>query len=127
MFASRRLFNAVTKKTTGIYGLPVHPNPRPHLIKIYSDTLKALEQIPEHAVYRQATSAMTTHRLNVVKNTEDITKIEQAIDAGQIEEVVVQAVDELKLVGKMVEWKSWEPLETPAPKDQWNYKYNEHN
>lgn len=22
---------------------------------------------------------------------------------------------------------SWEPLETPAPKDQWTYKYNDHN
>jgi len=22
---------------------------------------------------------------------------------------------------------SWEALETPAPKDQWVYKYNEHN
>lgn len=105
---------------------------------------------------------MTQHRLNVVQGTEDIAKIEETIDAGQIEEVVVQAVDELKIVGKMVEWKayvffcrgkedvrwdgfmvgiltppppfvffstcnSWEPLETPAPKDQWNYKYNEHN
>ncbi|KAG0344354.1 hypothetical protein BG005_001871 [Podila minutissima] len=127
MFATRRLFSAVTKKSTGIYGLPVHPNPRPQLISLYNDTLKALEQIPKHAVYRQATAAMTQHRLNVVQGTEDIAKIEETIDAGQIEEVVVQAVDELKIVGKMVEWKAWEPLETPAPKDQWNYKYNEHN
>ncbi|KAF9191785.1 hypothetical protein BGZ51_000132 [Haplosporangium sp. Z 767] len=127
MFATRRLLSAVTKKTTGLYGLPVHPDPRPHLINIYNDTLKALEKIPEHAAYRQATAAMTNHRLNVVKSTEDISQIEETLDAGQIEEVVIQAVDELKIAGKMLEWKAWEPLETPAPKDQWNYKYNDFN
>ncbi|KAI1315650.1 hypothetical protein EDD11_000543 [Mortierella claussenii] len=127
MFATRRLFSAVPKKTTGLYGLPVHPDPRPHLITIYSDTLKTLEQFPAHAVYRQATAALTNHRLNVVKDTEDISKIEKTLNAGQIEEVVVQAIDELKLASKMLEWKPWEPLETPAPKDQWNYKFNEHN
>ncbi|KAG0197410.1 hypothetical protein BGX28_009104 [Mortierella sp. GBA30] len=127
MFATRRLLNAVTKKTTGIYGLPVHPDPRPQLITLYNDTLKTLEKFPEHAVYRQATAALTNHRLNVVKGTEDIAKIEETIDAGQIEEVVVQAVEELKLAGKMLEWKPWEALETPAPKDQWNYKYNDLN
>ncbi|KAI8599244.1 ETC complex I subunit conserved region-domain-containing protein [Dissophora ornata] len=118
MFATRRLFSAVTKKTTGLYGLPVHPDPRPHLITIYTDTLKTLEKIPTHAVYRQATAALTNHRLDVVKSTEDIAKIEETLDAGQIEE--------LKLAGKMLEWKPWEPLETPAPKDQWNYKFSEH-
>ncbi|KAF9285500.1 hypothetical protein BGZ72_010687 [Mortierella alpina] len=127
MFATRRLLNAVTKKSTGIYGLPVHPDPRPQLITLYNDTLKTLEKFPEHAVYRQATAALTNHRLSVVQGTEDITKIEESIDAGQIEEVVVQAVEELKLAGKMLEWKPWEPLETPAPKDQWNYKYNDFN
>ncbi|KAF9958987.1 ndufa5, NADH-ubiquinone oxidoreductase subunit [Mortierella alpina] len=127
MFATRRLLNAVTKKSTGIYGLPVHPDPRPQLITLYNDTLKTLEKFPEHAVYRQATAALTNHRLSVVEGTEDINKIEESIDAGQIEEVVVQAVEELKLAGKMLEWKPWEPLETPAPKDQWNYKYNDFN
>ncbi|KAF9917114.1 hypothetical protein BX616_001890 [Lobosporangium transversale] len=127
MFATRRLLSAVTKKTTGLYGLPVHPDPRPHLITIYNDTLKTLEKFPDHAVYRQATTALTTHRLNIVQSIEDIAKIEEALDAGQIEEVVVQAVEELKLADKMLEWRPWEPLETPVPKDQWNYKYSEHN
>ncbi|KAG0230620.1 hypothetical protein BGW42_000825 [Actinomortierella wolfii] len=126
MFATRRLFSAVTKKTTGIYGLPVHPDPRPHLISIYKDTLVQLEKIPSHAVYRQATAALTNHRLNVVEANEDIGKIEEQLDCGQIEEIVVQAVEERKLIDKMLEWKPWEPLETPAPKDQWNYTYNEH-
>ncbi|KAK3808714.1 MAG: ETC complex I subunit conserved region-domain-containing protein [Benniella sp.] len=105
MFA-RRLFSTVAKKTTGIYGLPVHPDPRPHLITVYNDTLKTLEKFPTHAVYRQATAALTNHRLSVVQGTEDISKIEETLDAGQIEEVVVQAIDELKLANKMLEWKA---------------------
>jgi NADH dehydrogenase (ubiquinone) 1 alpha subcomplex subunit 5 len=48
---------------------------------------------------------LTNHRLSVVKGTEDIAKIEQTLDAGQIEEVVVQAAEELNLAGKMLEWK----------------------
>jgi NADH dehydrogenase (ubiquinone) 1 alpha subcomplex subunit 5 len=31
----------------------------------------------------------------------------------------VQAEDELKLAGKMKEWKAWEPLAVPAPANQW--------
>jgi len=64
-----------------------------------------LEQIPSHAVYRQATSALTTHRLSVVEDNEDIAKIEKTLDAGQIEEVVVQAAEEFNLAVKMLEWK----------------------
>ena len=31
----------------------------------------------------------------------------------------MQAQEELKLVGKMKEWKAWEPLATPVPPNQW--------
>ncbi|KAI8379514.1 ETC complex I subunit conserved region-domain-containing protein [Radiomyces spectabilis] len=125
MFFSRPLFQAVTKASTGLTGIPVHPNPRPHLIQTYNNTLKALSRLPSHAVYRQATESMTQQRLSIVESTENIDEIEQKIDGGQIEEVILQAEDELKLVGKMEEWKPWEPLETPAPKDQWTYPTRE--
>ena len=45
--------------------------------------------------------------------------IARQINCGQIEELVVQAQEELKLVGKMKEWKAWEPLATPVPPNQW--------
>ena len=41
------------------------------------------------------------------------------IDCGHIEELVLQAQAELGLVGKMKEWKAWEPLATPPPPGQW--------
>jgi len=35
----------------------------------------------------------------------DVTAVEKEIDQGQIEEVLVSAEDEMKLVDKMLEWK----------------------
>jgi NADH dehydrogenase (ubiquinone) 1 alpha subcomplex subunit 5 len=90
-----------------VFGLAVHPNPRPHLIKTYGETLKALTRIPPTAIYRQATEAITQKRLKIVESTTNIQEIENKIDAGQIEEVIWQAEDELKLVGKMEEWKPY--------------------
>ncbi|KAJ1972475.1 hypothetical protein H4R34_005398 [Dimargaris verticillata] len=106
MFVTRSLFQAAQKVTTGIYGFPVHPNPRPVLIDLYKKTLTGLEtKIPAHAVYRQAATAITQHRLKVVEKNSDVSKIEQEIDNGQIEELIWAAEDELKLVDKMAEWK----------------------
>ncbi|KAJ1930174.1 hypothetical protein IWQ60_000499 [Tieghemiomyces parasiticus] len=93
--------------TTGLRGIEVHPNPRPVLLDLYRKTLSDLAtHIPEHAVYRQATTAITQHRLNVVEQTEDVAKIEEALNAGQIEEIIIAAEDELKLIPKMAEWKA---------------------
>ncbi|KAF7724303.1 hypothetical protein EC973_001149 [Apophysomyces ossiformis] len=124
MFFSRPLFQAVAKATTGLTGIPVHPNPRPHLIQTYNNTLKALSRLPASAVYRQATESLTQHRLSIVESTENVDEIESKIGSGQIEEVILQAEDELKLVGKMEEWKPWEALETPIPEGQWKYNSN---
>ncbi|KAJ1930334.1 hypothetical protein IWQ60_000355 [Tieghemiomyces parasiticus] len=93
--------------TTGLRGIEVHPNPRPVLLDLYRKTLSDLAtHIPEHAVYRQAATAITQHRLNVVEQTEDVAKIEEALNAGQIEEIIIAAEDELKLIPKMAEWKA---------------------
>ncbi|RKP25105.1 ETC complex I subunit conserved region-domain-containing protein, partial [Syncephalis pseudoplumigaleata] len=111
--------------TTSLTGISVHPNPRPHLIKVYHETLEALKPIPSTAVYRQAAEALTRQRLGVVERLENVEDIEETLDAGQIEEVIIQAEDELKLVAKMIEWKAWEPLEVPAPEGQWTqYRAN---
>ncbi|KAI9255775.1 ETC complex I subunit conserved region-domain-containing protein [Phascolomyces articulosus] len=122
MFFTRPLLQTAKKATTGLTGIPVHPNPRPHLIQTYSKTLEALSRLPTHAVYRQATESLTQQRLSVVQGNEDVTKIESLINNGQIEELIIQAEDELKLIAKMEEWKPWEQLEVPIPKGQWQYK-----
>ncbi|KAI7869463.1 ETC complex I subunit conserved region-domain-containing protein [Spinellus fusiger] len=124
MLFSRPLFQAVTKVSTGIAGIPVHPHPRPHLIQIYTITLEALARLPPTAVYRQSTEALTQQRLSVVQSTEEVAVIEAQLNAGQIEEVIIQAEEELTLVGNMEQWKPWESLETAIPKGQWDYISN---
>ncbi|KAI8992060.1 ETC complex I subunit conserved region-domain-containing protein [Mycotypha africana] len=122
---TRTLFQAVTKPSTGIAGLKVHRNPRPHLIQTYNSTLEVCSRLPTTAVYRQTTEAITKHRLAVVESTENIEEIETKINVGQIEEIIEQAEDELGLAKKVEEWKPWEPLEVPIPPGQWVYPKKE--
>ncbi|KAJ1963402.1 hypothetical protein GGI12_002071 [Dipsacomyces acuminosporus] len=122
MRITRILFQATQKVTTGIVGVPVNANARPQLIGLYKKTLDELKaKIPENAVYRQAVEALTAHRLQIVEQNDDPVKIEELINAGQIEELIDAAEDEIKLISRMAEWKAWEPLEEPAPPRQWEY------
>lgn len=106
------------RQTTGIFGLAVHPDPRPALISLYSRTLEAAKALPESASYSQAVKAVAQHRLQVVQSTTNAAEIEAKIGAGQVEELIVQAEDELKLMEKMKEWRAWEPIEVPEPPKQ---------
>ncbi|BGP36392.1 hypothetical protein JCM10450v2_000292 [Rhodotorula kratochvilovae] len=114
-----------TKLSTGITGIAVHPEPLSALVDSYKSTLAVLEKIPASAVYRQSAEAITRERLDVVQrlghdgSEGSIEQVEQAIGMGIVEELLLQATDELKLAGKMIEYKAWEDLEeAPAP-GQW--------
>lgn len=88
-------------------GLPVHPNPLPELRSTLESTIQSLSSIPESSVYRQATIAITKHKLCILERASgDVSIVEQEIDQGQIEEVLEAAKDELALAVKMVEWKA---------------------
>lgn len=62
--------------------------------------------MPQSAVYRQATEALTQQRLSIVEATENLATIEQQLAAGQLEEVIEQAEDEEKLAKKMLDWRA---------------------
>jgi len=51
----------------------------------------------------------------------EIPELEKKIGCGQIEEVIMQAENELLLSRKMVEWKPWEPLQTKPAPNQWKW------
>jgi len=143
MFRLTRPLRQVLKRTTGIHGLAVHPDPLPALIKTYESTLSTLSSIPQTSVYRQSVEALVRNKLNIVKNASgDVTAVEQRLNEGQIEEALDIAADELSLVAKMIEWKayenlylisclddekfmtlfySWEPLEEKPEAGQWEY------
>ncbi|KAE8248881.1 hypothetical protein A4X13_0g5437 [Tilletia indica] len=119
-----------TKQTTEIFGIDVHPSPLTDLRETYKRTLSTLNALPEGTVYRQATEALTSHRLSIIENAlsqskvvdEDVIKsVEDKLDLGQIEEVIMQANDEFGLVAKMIDWKASEPLEHPPSASQWKY------
>jgi NADH dehydrogenase (ubiquinone) 1 alpha subcomplex subunit 5 len=108
MFRFTRPLLQVSKISTGIHGLAVHPSPLPELVKTYESTLTALSNIPEHAAYRQGAEALTSKKLKIVQGANgDVAEIEKRLDEGQIEQAIVIAKDELSLVGKMAEWKAY--------------------
>ncbi|KAJ3016544.1 hypothetical protein HKX48_003986 [Thoreauomyces humboldtii] len=112
---------AKLKETTGLFGVPVHPNPRPALIALYQRIIHVAERLPASSALRQSSESLARHRLAVVEKNEDVSVIEREIRAGQIEELIDQAEDELKLIPKMMKLQPWEPLEEPAPPGQWEY------
>ncbi|PSS34289.1 NADH dehydrogenase [ubiquinone] 1 alpha subcomplex subunit 5 like [Actinidia chinensis var. chinensis] len=120
--ASRPLMARV-KETTGIVGLEVVPNAREVLIGLYNKTLKEIQTVPEDEGYRKAVESFTRHRLNVCQEEHDWEAIEKRLGCGQVEELIEEAKDELKLIGKMIEWDPWgvpddyecEVIENDAP------------
>lgn len=120
--AEEVLVKAASGYPTGIAGLYQHPNPRPALIALYNHTLTLLnDKFPQLSVYRQSVEALTKSRLQIVETEEITENIELKIGSGLIEEVVVQANDELNLARQLSELKPWEELEEKPLEDQWVY------
>ncbi|CAH9114852.1 unnamed protein product [Cuscuta epithymum] len=101
------MMTAKVKETTGIVGLEVVPNAREVLINLYRKTLDEIKAVPEDEGYRKAVESFTRHRLSVCLEEEDWESIERRLACGQVEELVEEARDELKLIGYMNEWKPW--------------------
>lgn len=84
----------------------MHPKPLPALKSLYSETLLGLSSMPSTSAYRQATEALTKHRLQAVEKAgDDITAVEREL--GQMVEVIIkEAESEKELVSNMNEWKA---------------------
>jgi len=113
--------SGIVKKTTGLTGLLVAQHPHHTLASLYGKTLRALAKMPETAAYRIHTEKIITDRAKTVSTTSAVSEIEQKIGCGQIEELIVQAENELLLARKMLGWKPWESLSNPAPPQQWDW------
>nr|XP_008533065.1 PREDICTED: NADH dehydrogenase [ubiquinone] 1 alpha subcomplex subunit 5 [Equus przewalskii] len=108
-------------QTTGLVGLAVCESPHERLRILYTKILDVLEQIPKNAAYRKYTEQITNEKLGMVKAEPDVKKLEDQLQGGQIEEVILQAENELSLARKMIQWKPWEPLVEEPPANQWKW------
>ncbi len=70
---------------------------------------------------RKHTETILTQRAALVKSEPTVADLEKKINCGQIEEVIIQAENELSLSRNILEWKCWEPLSTEAPANQWKW------
>ncbi|KAH0616555.1 hypothetical protein JD844_027751 [Phrynosoma platyrhinos] len=109
------------KKTTGLVGLAVCETPHDRLRILYTKILAALDTIPREAAYRKYTEKIVNERFDMVKTEPNVEKLENKINCGQIEEVILQAESELTLARKMAQWRAWEPLVEEPPADQWKW------
>lgn len=102
-------------------GLAVWESPQERLKILYTKILDVLGQIPKNAAYRRYTEQITNEKLSMVKAEPDVKKLEEQLQGGQIEEVTLQAENELSLARKMIQWKPWEPLVEEPPANQWKW------
>jgi NADH dehydrogenase (ubiquinone) 1 alpha subcomplex subunit 5 len=108
----KRLFSSssATKTSTGLTGLIADANSRQNLISLYSELKSKISILPEDLVYRNGMLAILKSRRELLTNEaySDL-DVETKIGEGQLEELVDQAHDEIKLVDKLSnEWKPWE-------------------
>lgn len=74
------------------------PFPRRKLKELYLYTLEYIKQIPEDFNYRLLVEEMTRFRLKVVEDNRDIAEIEKTIGFGLIDDLILQATNELTLI-----------------------------
>lgn len=92
------------------------------LTTIYTKILGVLNQMPEDAGYRKHTSKIIAERMAIVKDEPTVEGIEKRINNGVVEEIIIQAENELVLARRMLQWKAWEPLgDRTPPENQWKW------
>ena len=138
----------MSKISTNLTRMAVSKNAHTKLALIYSKNLRVLAKMPTDYAYRYSiilfinniklsilflafiwffysfrkhTEQIVTARAALVKSVANVAELETKINGGQIEEVVIQAENELNLSRKILEWKSWEPLIAEAPANQWKW------
>ena len=88
---------------------------------MFSKNLRALAKMPLDYPYRKNTESIINERVAIMKQSNTIEEAEKKIGMGQIEEVIIQAENELVLSRRILEWKCWEPLAEEAPANQWKW------
>jgi hypothetical protein len=96
--------------TTGIGFLDVEPFPRMKLMKLYYLTLEELKDLPDVYGYKFLSQELTKFRMKVVDENDNIMEIEKKISFGMVEELILAAHNELRLLRIMKEWQPWDQI-----------------
>ena len=110
--------SVVPTQLTGIFKAT---NPHKTLHTLYKRILLQLEKMPSDAAYRVNTTKIIKERQAVIERETTPEGVVNALKSGQIEEIIIQAENELDLAKKMLEYKPWEPLTEHPPPDQWKW------
>jgi len=109
------------KLTTNLTGLAVAKTPVNTLGSLYGRCLRALAKMPADYPYRKHTEQIVTERAAMVKAATTIEDLEKKLDCGQVEEVIIQAENEVALARMLLETRAWEPLVNEPPANQWKW------
>jgi superfamily II RNA helicase len=89
------------KKSTGLAGIPVEPEGREKLIKLYEQILRDTANfLPPTATYRQALEKLYGRRLKILQECKDVEEVEKKLEE-QVELLIWYAQDELVLLPEL--------------------------
>jgi NADH dehydrogenase (ubiquinone) 1 alpha subcomplex subunit 5 len=107
-------------------GLKVDPNWQSNMVSKYRALLDRManSDMPEDAVYRVTMEKVIRYRLEAaMEHPEDPEKVEELCNCGQVEELVVQAEDEMQVLEMYLRGRYWEQVQdvdieyNPNPED----------
>jgi NADH dehydrogenase (ubiquinone) 1 alpha subcomplex subunit 5 len=70
---------------------------------LYERIQHSLLRFPSTSAYRTGTEALVQQKVEIMNKTDDLGAIEAEIGLGQMEELISQAENELKLIRKLEE------------------------
>jgi len=81
----------------------------------------AASDMPETAQYRINVEAIARYRIKVCEeNFDDPEKIEELVECGQVEELVLQARDEMEVLDMYLESRLWEKISPNEVEWDWD-------
>ena len=80
--------------------------------------MQEVKTLPEEYPYKYLVREMTHFRMKAVDENMSIRAIEKKIAHGLVEELIVQAHNEVKLLRLMGRWKPWEGFTTHLDADK---------
>mmetsp|Transcript_19756 Transcript_19756/g.29143 ORF Transcript_19756/g.29143 Transcript_19756/m.29143 type:complete len:184 (-) Transcript_19756:381-932(-) len=114
------------KTSTGIVGIPVDYDAVPKMIVKYQALLDkmAASDMPEDAQYRINVEKIARYRIKAAQeNLDDPEMVEELCNCGQVEELVIQADNEMEVLDMYLEKRLWEYVKdveveyNPDPED----------